>query len=271
MAVVVITGCSSGFGREAAKRFGARGDKVWATMRRPAEGDDLAEHGDITAHSLDVNDDASVAACIDAVLVRDGRIDVLVNNAGVGFIGAVESQSWDLARSTMETNLWGAIRTIRGVLPSMRAQGAGRIVNVTSVAALIPTSYNAFYSASKVALDRLSEALAWEVADYGIEVALIEPGFYATSITDKSIATQGDIADGPYAEIEHQVRDFYAKSVAVGGDPSFVAEKIVEVATMDDPPMRTICGPDAEMLVQGYETMTSDEFAAIGKALMGLA
>jgi NAD(P)-dependent dehydrogenase (short-subunit alcohol dehydrogenase family) len=270
MAVVVITGCSSGFGREAAQRFGARGDRVWATMRRPADGEDLAEHGDITVHPLDVNDDASVTACVDAVLGRDGRIDVLVNNAGVGYIGAVETFPWDLARSTMETNFWGAIRTIRAVLPAMRSEGAGRIVNVTSVAALIPASYNAFYSASKVALDRLSEALAWELADHGIKVVLVEPGFYATSITDKSIATQGDIADGPYADVERQVRDFYAKGVADGGDPTFVAEKIVEVATIDDPPMRTICGPDAEMLVQGYQTMSSDEFAAIGKTLMGL-
>ena len=270
MAVVVVTGCSSGFGREAAKRFGARGDRVWATMRRTADGEDLAEFGDITVHALDVNDDASVDACVGAVLERDGRVDVLVNNAGVGFIGAVESFPWDLARSTMETNFWGAIRTMRAVLPAMRAQGEGRIVNVTSVAALIPTSYNAFYSASKVALDRLTEALAWEVADFGIKVALVEPGFYATSITDKSVATQGDIADGPYAEVDRQVRDFYAKGVADGGDPAFVADKIVEVATMDDPPMRSICGPDAEMLVQGYQTMSSAEFAAIGKSLMGL-
>jgi NAD(P)-dependent dehydrogenase (short-subunit alcohol dehydrogenase family) len=239
-------------------------------MRRPADGGDLVEHGDITVHPLDVNDDASVTACIDAVLERDGRIDVLVNNAGVGFIGAVETFSWDLARSTMETNFWGAIRTMRAVLPSMRSQGHGRIVNVTSVAALIPASYNAFYSASKVALDRLTEALAWEVADYGIKLALVEPGFFATAITEKSIAAQGEIADGPYADVERQVRDFYAKGVADGGDPTFVANKIIEVATMDDPPMRSICGPDAEMLVQGYQTMSSDEFAAIGKSLMGI-
>src|SRR5687768_11964692 len=120
MAVVVITGCSSGFGREAAKRFGARGDRVWATMRRPAEGDDLSQHGDITVHPLDVTDDESVAGCIDAVLARDGQIDVLVNNAGVGYIGAVETFPWDLARATMETNYWGALRTMRAVLPGMR-------------------------------------------------------------------------------------------------------------------------------------------------------
>ncbi|MEY2448621.1 MAG: hypothetical protein QOH79_2097 [Acidimicrobiaceae bacterium] len=270
MAVVVITGCSSGFGREAAKRFGARGDRVWATMRHPDDADDLVEHGDLTVHPLDVNDDASVSSCVDAVLERDGRIDVLVNNAGVGFVNAVETQPWDLARATMETNFWGAIRMMRAALPAMRSQGAGRIVNVTSVAALIPTSYNAFYAASKVALDRLTEALAWEVERFGITVALVEPGFYNTSISDKSVATQGDIADGPYADIERHVRDFYAKGVADGGDPTEVADKIVEVATIDDPPMRTICGPDAEMLVQGYQTMSSTEFGAIGKALMGL-
>jgi len=143
---------------------------------------------------------------------------VLVNNAGVGYIGAVETFPWDLARTTMETNFWGAIRTIRAALPTMRSQGSGRIVNVTSVAALIPASFNAYYSASKVALDRLTEALGWEVARFGIKLALVEPGFYATSITDKSIATQGDIADGPYADVERQVRDFYAKGVADGGD-----------------------------------------------------
>jgi NAD(P)-dependent dehydrogenase (short-subunit alcohol dehydrogenase family) len=239
-------------------------------MRRPADGDDLAQHGDITVHALDVNDDASVSTCIDAVLERDGRIDVLVNNAGVGFIGAVETFPWDLARTTMETNFWGAIRTIRGVLPAMRSQGAGRIVNVTSVAGLVPAPFNAYYNASKAALEMLTESLFVEVADHGIKVALIEPGFYATSIVDKSVATQGDIPDGPYSEVERVVRDFYIKGVADGGDPSYVADKIVEVATVDDPPLRSICGADSEMLVQGYKTVSSEEFAAFGKALLGL-
>jgi NAD(P)-dependent dehydrogenase (short-subunit alcohol dehydrogenase family) len=270
MAVVIVTGCSSGFGREAARLFGAKGHKVWATMRTPQADDDLVQHGDVTVHPLDVNDDESVARCVETVLDRDSRIDVLVNNAGVGYVSAVETLSWELARMTMETNFWGAVRMMRAVLPTMRAQSAGRIVNVTSVAALVAPSFNAFYGASKVALDRLTEAINFELTDFGIKTALVEPGFYATAITDKSIATQGDLQDGPYSEVERVVRDFYAKSVADGGDPTYVAEKIVEVATVDDPPMRTICGEEAQMLADGYKTMSTEDFAAIGRAFMGI-
>jgi NAD(P)-dependent dehydrogenase (short-subunit alcohol dehydrogenase family) len=121
-----------------------------------------------------------------------------------------------------------------------------------------------------VALDLLSEALVTEVAPHGIQIALVEPGFFATSISDKSIAGRGAIPDGPYATVERMVTEFYANGVANGGDPAYVADKIVEVATIDDPPLRSICGPDAEMLVDAYRTMASAEFAAIGRSLMGL-
>src|SRR5436853_1098725 len=110
MAVVLITGCSSGFGRLAAAKFAARGDRVWATMRSPSASDDLTVAGDVTLHALDVTDDVSVGDCVNAVLARDGRVDVLVNNAGVGFIGSGETFPIELAHATMETNVWDAIR-----------------------------------------------------------------------------------------------------------------------------------------------------------------
>jgi NAD(P)-dependent dehydrogenase (short-subunit alcohol dehydrogenase family) len=270
MAVVLITGCSSGFGRLAAQVFAKRGDRVWATMRNPADGADLDGVGDATVHALDVCDDASVHACVDAVLARDGRVDVLVNNAGVGYIGAVEAFEWDLGRATMETNFWGALRMMRAVLPTMRAQGRGTIINVTSVAGLVPSPYNAYYSASKTALDTLTEAMAIEVEPFGIRMALVEPGFYATAIIDKSKAVKADVEDGPYAEAERKVIDFYTNGVAAGGDPMFVAERIVELADHDDPPLRTVCGDDAQMFVDGYKSMTSSEFAQILNALAGL-
>ena len=119
----------------------------------------------------------------------------------------------------------------------------------------------------KQVLDPVREVSAIVV---GIKVALVEPGFYATAITDKSLQVKPDVEDSPYAEAERKTIDFYVNGVAQGGDPRYVAEKIVELARAHQPPLRTVCGPDAQMLAEGYKTMPPEEFAAIGKSLIGL-
>jgi NAD(P)-dependent dehydrogenase (short-subunit alcohol dehydrogenase family) len=256
MSVVLITGCSSGFGLEAALAFARRGDTVYATMRKLAKAGRLRERADaeglqIELLALDVDDDASVSAAIDEVESSHGAIDVLVNNAGVGYEGPVETIDIDNARALMETNLWGAVRTMRAVLPAMRARASGVIINVTSAAARVPgTAYNGWYGASKHALSALSEAMVMELDGFGVRVACIEPGFFSTEIGRNSAVRRSTDATDPYATDQAWLADFYEKSVdGSGGDPVVVAETIVQAA--DDPatPLHNLVGDDAVMFV----------------------
>jgi len=254
MSVVLITGCSSGFGLEAALAFGRRGDTVVASMRDPAKAavllDRAEQHGlRLEVPVLDVTDDASVVTAVRDVEARHGGVDVLVNNAGVAYGGPIETIDIDRARIVVETNLWGAVRTIRAVLPCMRAKGAGVIINVSSAAGRVPSSpYAGFYSMSKHALGALSEALAWEVAPFGIRVVCVEPGFFATAIYAKG--DTGVDMTSPYGADNAWVADFTLKSVEVtGGDAATVAEAIV--AAVDDPgtPLHVLVGDDAVTFV----------------------
>lgn len=237
----------------------AGGDTVYATMRNLAKADGLmerakAENLGIELLTLDVDDDASVSAAIREVEDTHGAIDVLVNNAGIGFDGAVEMIDLELARAVMETNFWGPVRTIRAALPAMRAKGAGVIVNVTSVAGRVPgTGYMGWYAASKHALNALSEALLMEVAAFGVRVACIEPGFFATQIMQNSSNGVPDRGD-PYAADQAWMIEFYEKSVANSeGDPAVVAEAIVRAATDPETPLHNLVGEDAAVFVDLVE------------------
>ncbi len=255
MSIVLITGCSTGIGLEAALAFARRGDTVCASMRNLAKAERLRSRADaegltVDIVQLDVLDDASVTGAVADVEARHGAVDILVNNAGVGFLGAVETIDLAKAQAVMDTNVWGAVRTSRAVLPAMRARGSGLIVNVTSVAGRVPgNAHMGFYSASKHALGALSEALLWEVAPYGVRVACVEPGFFATEIFANSEMDEIDEST-TYAADEGWVADFYIKSgEAAGGDPAVVAAAIVGIA--DDPaaPMHTLVGDDALQFV----------------------
>ena len=186
--VVLITGCSSGIGLETALAFARRGDTTVASMRNLAKADALmsrAKDEDLSIDlvQLDVVDDASVTAAVADVEKRHGPIDVLVNNAGVGYDGPIETIDFERARAVLEANLWGPVRVIRAALPAMRERGSGVIVNVSSVAARVPaTAYQSFYAASKHGTNAVSEALSREVDQFGVRVVCIEPGFFATDI-----------------------------------------------------------------------------------------
>src|SRR5262245_22367505 len=237
MAVVVITGCSSGIGLETALAFAARGDSVAATVRDAWRADRLDQRAagaglglDVTA--MDVTSDATVTNAIEDVTRRLGPIDVLVNNAGAARLGPVETIPIDQARATDETNFWGPVRTIRAVLPAMRERHRGVIVNVTSLAARLPgVACNGFYYASKHALSALSESLAAEVGPFGVRVVCIEPG---NVLTDLSIKNDWDhLNPGPYAADEAWIRKRYKASAAAGRDSRDVAAAIL--AAVDDP------------------------------------
>jgi NAD(P)-dependent dehydrogenase (short-subunit alcohol dehydrogenase family) len=257
MSVVLITGCSTGIGLETALAFARRGDTTYATMRNLAKADRLLERAraeglSVELLALDVVDDASVSTAISAVEAEHGAIDVLVNNAGVGHDGPVETIGMDDARSVMETNVFGAVRTIRAALPAMRALGDGVIVNVTSVAGRVPgTGYMGWYAASKHALNALSEALTMELQGLGVRVACIEPGFFSTDIMQNTTLEKETDDSDPYERDNAWLVEFYEKSTAAGsgGDPAVVAEAIVAAATDPETPLHNLVGDDAAMFV----------------------
>ena len=255
MAVVLVTGCSSGCGRETALQFARRGDRVYASLRNMSTSGPLLELAaleglDLEVVTLDVTDDRSVAAAVDQIVMAHGAVDILVNNAGVDNDGPVETTPMESARQVMETNFWGAVRTIRAVLPGMRAKGSGVIVNVTSVAARLPgLPYNSWYAASKNALRALTEAMEMEVADFGVRVASVEPGFFSSNIMENAAAHRVATDHGPYTADVAWMTRFYELALANAPDPSQVAACILAVA--DDPaaPVRHLVGEDAAQAV----------------------
>jgi NAD(P)-dependent dehydrogenase (short-subunit alcohol dehydrogenase family) len=255
MAVVLITGCSSGFGLETALAFARNGDVVCASMRNLDRSEPLRRRAadevlDIVLEQIDVTDVASVDAGITAVVRRHGPIDVLVNNAGVGFGGPVETIPLEVARAVMETNFWGAVSTIRGVLPSMRERRTGVIINVTSLGGLIPgVLFTGMYSASKHALGTLSETLATEVAPFGVRIVCIGPGFFATEIAHNNESADNGVAGSAYEDDWAWWHSFGEKGMRVGADPRFVADAIVAAAYDPTTPLHVPVGADAERFV----------------------
>lgn len=177
--VVLVTGVSSGIGRATAEKFSKRGYKVFGTVRNISK---VAPISNVEFIEMDVSDDSSVINGINAVVSSAGRIDILVNSAGVTLFGATEETSVNEAKKLFDTNLFGILRTIRAVLPFMREQRYGRIVNVSSVLGFLPAPYMALYSASKHAVEGLSETLDHEIRQFGIRVSLVEPSFTKTNL-----------------------------------------------------------------------------------------
>jgi NAD(P)-dependent dehydrogenase (short-subunit alcohol dehydrogenase family) len=274
MAVVVITGCSSGLGRRLALAFARRGERVFATMRETDRGQDLmetaaAEGLDVRVLELDVTDDASVQRAVDHVLDAEGRIDVLVNNAGLLHFGSVELLSDELMRSTFDTNLFGAVRMLRAVLPVMRAQRAGVIVNISSVAGRVPAVPIVWsYMASKQALSALSDALALELEPFGIRVVSIEPGWFKTGIVAKACRPSG--ADSPYRTLDCAVVALMENVVSSGVDAGVVADAVLDAVESDDGRTHVLVGYDAEFLLDQYHSLSEREMRSLYKQLIGI-
>ncbi|MBT2323306.1 oxidoreductase [Variovorax paradoxus] len=223
--VVVVTGVSSGIGRVAAEKFAQRGCQVFGTVRNianatPLPGVELVE--------MDVRDEASVQLGIQSIIGRTARIDVLVNNAGMTMIGAVEETATTEAATLFDTNVLGILRTTQAVLPHMRAQRRGRIVNVSSVLGFLPAPYMGLYSASKHAVEGLSETLDHEVRQFGIRVALVQPTYTRTKLEANSPHAKSKIA--AYDRERDLVSRSVADSVSGAPEPDGVASTIVEAA-----------------------------------------
>ncbi|MFF8729227.1 SDR family oxidoreductase [Streptomyces sp. NPDC015171] len=269
MTAVLITGCSSGIGLETALAFARRGDRVHACVRDPANAGELlgrarAEGLTLDLPRLDVTDDASVTAAVTAVRDRHGPIDVLVNNAGVDHTGPVETMPLDRARTLMETNFWGPLRMSRAVLPGMRAQGGGVIVNVSSLTGrTFAVPHGGFYAASKAALGALSEALYAEVQPFGVRVVCLEPGSFASAIRRESAAgaaAGGPSGAGPYTEDRAWLARFLARVADGAAGCGEAAEAVVAAA--DDPatPLHTAVGKDAEAALRFLEGVSYEQW-----------
>ena len=207
---------------------------------------------------LDVNSDESVEQAFHAAISERGQIDVLVNNAGISKHGAVEDLALEVFRRIMETNYFGALRCIKAVLPAMRERRSGCIVNVTSLNGRIVLGANAAYSASKFALEALSEALAQELKTYNVRVAIVEPGVIQTPIFEK--ATE-DPLDSHYPH-ERRLRAVYAASLRKPVSPFLVAEEIRRIVENDDWQLRHPVGPDALPLLKWRSAITDEEWVA---------
>ena len=220
--IVLITGASSGIGRATAELLASRGYRVFGTARDP---DTVAPVRGVELLPLDVRDDASVASSVEAVLGQTGRIDVLVNNAGYSVVGAIEETSPSEAQALFDTNVFGVLRMVRAVLPAMRRQGSGTIVNTSSVLGFLPAPFMGLYASSKHALEGLSESLDHEVRGFGIRVVLVEPGFTKTPFGANAIHALQTIA--AYAGTLRQASDTIIARTQDGSGPETVAAEIL--------------------------------------------
>jgi NAD(P)-dependent dehydrogenase (short-subunit alcohol dehydrogenase family) len=237
--VALVTGASSGIGQATAELLAASGFTVFGTSRAPAKPAGLYQW-----LSLDVRSDASVEAAIQSLLEQAGRIDVLVNNAGYAQVGAIEESSLADVQAQFDTNVFGVIRMIKAVLPVMRQQGSGRIINVSSVVGQIAPPFTGVYATSKFALEGLSEALREEVRSFGVDVSLIEPSFVKTHIASESPTNPIAV----YTPGRQAATHILNTSIESGMEPGAVAQVILRAATTR-PRLRYLVGRDAQVLM----------------------
>ena len=260
MKSVIITGTSKGIGLETALAFARANYKVFATMRNPENAAALKqkikeESLPITITAMDVDSDESVKRCIDGILRQNGSIDVLVNNAGIERHGSVEELSMADFKDVMETNYFGVLRCTKALLPLMRKNRNGCIINVTSIAGKIANTPLGAYTASKFALEAVSESLAQEVKPHNIKVAIVEPGIINTAMANNIGTSEESI----YPQLK-RFAGLFAASLKTPTQPSMVAEKILEIAEGNSWQLRYPVGPDALPFLQWRSSMTDEEY-----------
>lgn len=241
--IALVTGASSGIGEATAKRLAQAGYKVYGTSRRGAQ----AAQGAIPMLALDVTDDASVSAAVSELIRREGRIDLLVNNAGFGIAPAgAEESSIEQAKALLDTNFFGIVRMTRAVVPHMRRQGRGRIINIGSILGVVPMPYVALYAASKHAVEGYSEALDHELRTRGIRVAVIEPAFTKTQFEANTIEPDATLEE--YRSVRTSLAKVLSQSMASADEPDVVARVVVKAANAARPKLRYTAGAAARQL-----------------------
>jgi len=237
---VLVTGASHGIGLATARLLADKGCRVFGTSRRGGTRTDAA----VTMLELDVTSDASVHRCVDEVLKSAGRIDVLVNNAGVGLLGAIEETTISEAKALYETNLFGVARMVGAVLPGMRAQKNGLIVNLGSLAATLPIPFHGYLSSSKAAIGSFSDALRLELKPLGIDVTLVEPGMIATHQGARFSALRVHAGIDVYTDAEKRALAVIERGQRSGSPPELVAAAVLSILRTDRPARSYLVGPE---------------------------
>ncbi len=273
--VALITGSSSGIGFETALHLARNGYKTYASMRNLEKSKNITQLANreklpVEVIQLDVDEDSSVKQAIDKIVAKeDQKIDVLVNNAGYGLFGALEDLSIVEIKAQFETNFFGVIRVTQQVIPVMRKQKSGTIVNISSVGGRIGIPGLSAYHSTKFALEGLSESISYELEPFGIKVVLIEPGFIRTNIMNSSIiAKKAQDSKSPYFSLTQQLeKSFKAamENTSASSTPEEVAKVVLQAITSESPKLRYAVGNDAAGIIQAKTTMSDTEFGGLIK------
>ena len=275
--VALVTGASAGIGRACADRLAAVGWAVTGASRRgtgapvPDSTVPGAMGASWTGLAMDVNSDDAVRDGVAGILQRDGRIDALVAAAGWGVAGAAEYTSIAEAKAQFETNFWGCVRVVQAVLPHMRQQNSGRIVLISSIGGVIGIPFQAYYSASKFALEGFAEALAYEVVPFGVQVTLVQPGNIATDFTASRLIADGAEGDSAYAEAMHRAVSLMERDEANGAPAERVASTVQRVLDAPRAPRRVSVGKAGERVgLMAKRLLPFRVFEAAAKGSLGV-
>lgn len=265
--VALVTGSSSGIGYETALMLARNGFDTYATMRNTNKSKEITEIAKkenlpLRVLKLDVTDDGSVDDAINNILNEKKSIEVVVNNAGYGLMGSIEDSSLDEIKAQFETNFFGAIRVMQKVLPIMRKQKTGTIVNVSSIAGRIGFPMGSSYVSSKFALEGLSESMSYELEQFGIRILLIEPGVINTNFAFVTPKKALD-TNSPYSPIMNKMQENLVSTIANGTSPKEVANVILRAITEDSPERRYLVGNDAFELIDARKNSTDKDFEKI--------
>ena len=271
---VLITGCSSGIGAAAVRHFAAQGWNVAATLRQPAAASFEQGKGCVETFALDVTNPASVATAVQQALARFGAIDVLINNAGYGLFGPFETATPEVIDRQMRTNVGGVMAVTQAVLPHMRAQGHGVIINVASLTGLVAMPLYSLYAASKFAVVGFSQSLSHELAPLGIRVKVFTPGAVATDFSGRSLVRTFEGDGGPYADSIGKVMAVFQANRAAGGaasTPEQLAQALYGAATDGSAQVMYATGEDAHAALKARHELGDEALLAGVRQRFGLA
>ncbi|MDQ6865385.1 MAG: SDR family oxidoreductase [Thermoproteota archaeon] len=264
--VAVVTGTSSGIGLETSLALARSGFRTYATMRNLNKSENIKsvatkENLPIHINQLDVTDDISIKNAVQAIFSEVGRIDVLVNNAGYALNGAFEDLTIDEIKAQFETNLFGVIRTTQAILPIMRKQQFGIIVNMSSGAGRLGYPGGSAYISTKFAVEGLSESMAYELEQFGIKVVLVEPGVIRTNFANAMVvAKKSQDPNSPYSQTMQKMATGLEHMMENGSSPDLVAKVVLKAVTSENPSLRYLAGKDIETWMEGKRNMSDEEF-----------
>lgn len=267
---IFITGASSGIGKATAQFFQRNGWNVVATMRTPEKETELTRLGNVLVTRLDVEDEPSIHAAVEAGMERFGKIDVLLNNAGYGAYGLLEATPMEKIRRQFEVNVLGLFAVTRAVLPHFRKNRAGVLINISSIGGKVAFPLGSLYHGTKFAVEGLSEALSFEMEAIGVRVKIIEPGFIKTDFAGRSFDFTNDESLTEYQDFVGQILPAMSGMSDTGSEPELVAEVIYRAATDGTNQLRYVAGPSGEEILGNRKSADDATFLAGVKRQMGL-